>query len=103
MPDFGHVEIRHQIFVIETNHFINTGFGWVCKHCDAEDEARGNRGGSGGGDDGASEGRARFFIEGEAEATEPRLSTVALARWRDATRRSLVCPRCSIEETIDKA
>ena len=80
--------------MIETTHFINTGFGWVCKHCSAEMEAFT-------GD--ANEGRARFFIEGEAEVKEPHLSTTALARWRDATRRVLVCPRCSIEETISKA
>lgn len=79
--------------VIETTHFINTGFGWVCKHCGAEEEERAGR----------TEGRARFFSEGEAEAKEPSLSTTALARWRDATRRALVCPRCSVEETISKA
>jgi len=81
--------------VIETNHFINTGFGWVCKHCSAEKDALA------GGEE-ANRGRARFFIEGEAEAREPHLSTTALARWRDATRQALVCPRCSIEETISK-
>ncbi len=78
----------------EINHFINTGFGWVCKHCSAEEEAPRTAGAG---------GRARFFIEGEAEAKEPRLSTTALARWRDATRQTLVCPRCSIEEKISKA
>jgi hypothetical protein len=77
----------------EINHFINTGFGWVCKHCSAEEEVT----------EAADVGRARFFIEGEAEAKEPRLSTTALARWRDATRQTLVCPLCSIEETINKA
>jgi hypothetical protein len=77
--------------VIELTHFINTGFGWVCKHCSAGEQER------------AAEGRARFFTEGEAEAKETRLSTPALARWRDATRQALVCPRCSIEETINKA
>ncbi len=79
--------------MIETNHFINTGFGWVCKHCSAEEEEAPT----------ADAGRARFFIEGEAEVKEPRLSTTALARWRDATRQTLVCPRCSIEEKISKA
>jgi hypothetical protein len=78
--------------VIETNHFINTAFGWVCKRCRAEEAAP----------DDASVGRARFFNEGESEAREPRLSTTALARWRDATKRTLYCPRCSIEETISK-
>jgi len=92
------VELASGIFiyqtVIETKHFINTAFGWVCKHCRAEEEeAR---------ESDAGVGRARFFNEGEAEAREPRLSTTALARWRDATRRTLYCPRCSIEETISK-
>lgn len=78
--------------VIETNHFINTAFGWMCKHCRAEEKDEAPEGA----------GRARFFSEGESEAREPHLSTTALARWRDATRRTLYCPRCSIEETISK-
>jgi hypothetical protein len=79
---------------IETDHFVNAGFGWVCKHCSPEAESHsGAR---------AAE-RARFFTEGEAEDKEPVLSTPTLARWRDATRRSLFCPRCGIEETISKA
>lgn len=97
MLDVGLADIQHlvfnvKLFVIETTHFINTAFGWVCKHCRAEEEASSD----------ASVGRARFFNEGEAEAKETRLSTEALARWRDATRRTLYCPRCSIEETISK-
>jgi hypothetical protein len=78
--------------VIETDHFINTGFGWVCKHC-SQRESRPQ-------DDNS---RARFLREGEAEEKEPALSTQALARWRDASRQTLVCPRCSIEEAINKA
>lgn len=77
---------------METEHFINHGFGWVCRHCRAEEEAQeGNR------------GRARFHSEGEAEEKEPALSTPALARWRDATRRTLFCPRCGVEELLNKA
>jgi hypothetical protein len=43
---------------------------------------------------------ARFFREGEAEERETRLSADALARWKDDSRRALVCPRCGVEETI---
>jgi hypothetical protein len=79
--------------MLELDHFINEGFGWMCKHCSREMKARVNE----------NETRARFFSEGEAEEKEPRLSTPALARWTSPTRRTLACPRCNIEEMIDKA
>jgi len=78
---------------MEIEHFINEGFGWVCKHCSGELEARA----------GENRGRARFFSEGEAEEKEPRLSTLALARWTSPSRRALSCPRCAVEEVVDKA
>lgn len=78
--------------MLETDHFINEGFGWMCKHCSADWQARVNE----------KETRARFFTEGEAEEKEPRLSTPALAQWTSPTRRTLACPRCRIEEMIDK-
>ncbi len=77
---------------METEHFINPGYGWLCKHCQPETETRAS----------LTEGRARFFTEGEAEDKEVALSTPALARWRDASRQFLVCPRCGIEERVDK-
>lgn len=79
---------------MEIDHFINPGYGWMCKHCAAEREA---------GVVALVKGRARFFTEGEAESKEPALSTPALARWRDATRRTLYCPSCGIEEQVSKA
>lgn len=78
---------------MEIEHFINEGFGWVCKHCSAETQARVNE----------KNTRARFFTEGEAEEKEPQLSTPALARWTGPARRALSCPRCGIEEAVDKA
>lgn len=79
--------------MIEIDHFINEGFGWVCKHCSEEMKARV--------DD--KNPRARFFSEGEAEEKEPALSISALARWTSPTHRALACPRCGIEELVDKA
>jgi hypothetical protein len=78
---------------LEIDHFINEGFGWVCKHCSARRQARAD----------VEAARARFFTEGEAEEKEPRLSTTAIARWTSPARRVLNCPRCGIEEMIDKA
>lgn len=86
--------IRHLLSAMEIDHFINPGYGWMCKHCAGETEA------------GAADevrGRARFFTEGEAESKEPALSTPALARWRDAARSTLYCPRCGVEELVSKA
>jgi hypothetical protein len=80
--------------VNETEHFINTGFGWTCKRCLAETNARAD----------ASDADARlprFFNEGEAEERDPTLSAPALARWRDDSHNSLVCPRCGSEEKIN--
>jgi hypothetical protein len=80
--------------------FINDGRGWECKRCRAEDASAIE------GD--AREGEpsthtlARFFREGEAEEREPRLSSASLARWKDASRRALVCPRCGAEEELSE-
>ena len=77
----------------ETNDFFNKGFGWVCRHCDRE----------------LSQGfldkrsHSRLFAEGEVESKTPQLSTLALAKWADIERRTLVCPRCGIVERIDIA
>jgi hypothetical protein len=70
-------------------HFFNEGFGWTCRRCHAETKARESQPGS----------RARFFTEGESEDRDPKLSAPALARWRDATRSTLICPMCRVEET----
>ena len=82
--------------MVGTEHFVNAGFGWTCKPCAAEFEARGNA---------ASDEapRARFMTEGEAEGKDATLSSLALARWRDAARQTLFCPRCGIEERVNKA
>ncbi|MDQ3803889.1 MAG: hypothetical protein M3416_08695 [Acidobacteriota bacterium] len=75
----------------ETLHFVNDGYGWACKRC-----------GAAGGAPEPAEATSlpRFFREGEAEDREPRLSSPLLARWKDETRRALVCPRCGTEESM---
>lgn len=75
----------------ETLHFVNDGFGWECRRC---------REGAGARAQAPDASLPRFFREGEAEEREPRLSSPLLARWKDDTRRALVCPRCGAEEDL---
>jgi hypothetical protein len=74
----------------QTEHFVNDGAGWECKRCRA---AEGDKSTS-------DEGPGRFFREGEAEGGGPRLSSGARARWADAARTTLRCPRCGAEERV---
>jgi hypothetical protein len=83
--------------VSDTEHFVNVGFGWECKHCrESEGAAAAVR-------LDATPSLARFFREGESEGGAPRLSSNALARWKDETRGALLCPRCGVEEDISHA
>ena len=79
----------------ETNHFFNLGYGWLCKHCSAEDAEH-------------HEGRGGFWSlfhksQPQPEKKIPKLPSLVLARWTDASRQTLSCPRCSIEEPVSKA
>ena len=74
-------------------HFVNEGFGWTCRRCLKEERAR---------ETPPTSPRARFFSEGESEDRDPKLTAPALARWRDASRRALVCPRCGVGETFSE-
>ena len=78
---------------IELDNFYNDGFGWICKHC--ERELKGEKEVSG-------EQVSRLMREGEAESKQPRFSNLALAKWTDVTKRSLMCPRCGNIEAVDK-
>jgi hypothetical protein len=78
--------------------FVNDGRGWECRRCRAEDAPAL--------EDDADKGKPssntlpRFFREGEAEERDARLSSRALARWKDDSRRALVCTRCGVEEVL---
>jgi hypothetical protein len=71
------------------NNFYNDGFGWICRACEAELQAP---------PDDAS--HSRLMREGEAESKAPRFSNPALAKWTDAARTTLQCPRCGLTEKI---
>lgn len=78
--------------------FINEGRGWECKRCrDADASALGEDAVEGAA---STHTLARFFREGESEEREPRLSSRALARWKDSSRGALVCARCGAEEDL---
>jgi hypothetical protein len=75
----------------ELKDFYNSGFGWICRHCERELEV---------GDEN-SEKQSRLMREGEAESKHPEMSNTALAKWADAAQRTLFCPRCGITELAD--
>lgn len=75
--------------MIELNDFYNDGFGWICRHCESELARTASPAGS----------HSRVFREGEGK--NPTLANLALAKWADKTRRTLVCPRCGITELTD--
>jgi hypothetical protein len=62
----------------QTTHFFNLGYGWLCKHCSAEDAERKQH---------------ENHNSGERKPV-----SLALAKWIDEERHGLACPRCGIEE-----
>jgi hypothetical protein len=99
--------------VRETERFVNEGRGWECRRCrdedskvhegDAPEASPSSTEGAPSSSEGApssTNALARFFREGESEEREPRLSSSALARWKDESRRALVCTRCGAEEDL---
>jgi len=77
--------------MIQLTDFYNDGFGWVCRQCERELGAA------------PKKVPSRLLREGEAEGKHPELSTAALAKWLDATQRTLVCPRCGVSESVEKS
>ncbi|MBA2339934.1 MAG: hypothetical protein H0V88_06040 [Pyrinomonadaceae bacterium] len=79
----------------ETERFINTGYGWTCKRCAAQEARRPTE---------TQSTLPRFFREGEAEdRSEFHLTSPPLARWQDDSRQKLYCPRCGVEEALPQA
>ena len=65
---------------MEVNDFYNDGFGWICRRCEREladgERSRGDL--------------SRIMKEGEAESKNPVMSNVALAKWLDPARTTLL-------------
>jgi hypothetical protein len=79
--------------MIELNDFYNAGFGWICRHCERDLKPN----------EIVPQKHSRVFREGEAEGKNPVLSSHALAKWTDKTRRFLTCPRCGVTEAVEKS
>jgi hypothetical protein len=70
--------------VDQTNHFFNLGYGWLCKHCSAEDAER----------------QIHHTPSSTSHSDGKVNSGLSLASWKDSSRQALTCQRCGIEETI---
>jgi hypothetical protein len=64
----------------QTTHFFNVGYGWLCKHCSAEDAERKHH--------------------DHLKHVESKPCQLALAKWIDEEHHGLSCPRCGIEERV---
>ena len=71
--------------MLQTNHFFNLGYGWLCKHCSSADT------------------EAKHRHSEASVGQQQKAPGLALAGWTDASRQALTCPRCGIEETITNA
>lgn len=74
----------------QLENFYNAGFGWTCLQCENELTPKRSQ-------------TSRLMSEGEAESKSPKLSSPALAKWADPSRRMLVCPRCGISEWVERS
>jgi len=70
----------------QTNHFFNLGYGWLWKHCSAEDAERRQQI--------QTPPRSTSHSDGNVNSGLP------LASWIDSSRQGLTCRRCGIEETL---
>jgi hypothetical protein len=75
-----HPTLARSLHLNQTNHFFNLGYGWLCKHCSAEDAER------------------KHHKQG-SPAGAPHSEVPAFAYWNPSTQ-TLSCRRCGIEEFI---
>jgi len=75
----------------QTNHFFNLGYGWLCKHCGAENAERKQHN---------RQNRSPSSLEHAEGRNNGELSSLPLAKWVDEQRQGLACPRCGIEEPL---
>ena len=67
----------------QTTHFFNLGYGWLCKHCCAENTER----------------KKHHQQQHEAHRKAP----LPLAKWvEDNGLRGLQCPQCGIAEPVSR-
>jgi hypothetical protein len=64
----------------QTTHFFNLGYGWLCKHCSAEDAER------------------KHHHHHPHGAQKPPQSLAFAKRVEEQHWRGLICPRCGISE-----
>ncbi len=75
----------------QTSHFFDIGYGWLCKHCCAEDTERKH-----------NHQNPHSSEESTQERNSGKLTNLALAKWIDEERHGLACPRCGIEEHLTR-
>ncbi|MBX7054512.1 MAG: hypothetical protein K1X36_06115 [Pyrinomonadaceae bacterium] len=75
----------------ETKDFYNDGYGWQCRACSRELTPTRP----------LESSLPLYYREGEAESKGSLPTIQAMAKWTDATRRSLTCPRCGVTELIE--
>jgi ssDNA-binding Zn-finger/Zn-ribbon topoisomerase 1 len=67
----------------QTTHFFNLGYGWLCKHCSAENAERQHR-------------------QHSNNNGERKMPNLALAKWIDEEHHGLLCPRCGMQELVSR-
>ncbi len=66
----------------QTTHFFNLGYGWLCKHCCAENTERKQQ---------------------QQQHEAHRKAPLPLAKWvEDGGLRGLQCPQCGIAEPVSR-